>query len=616
MSFLTGFGRFLPGEPVGNAELEALFGPLSPRQRRLQEEALAHNGIGHRHYSLDRTGAFRFSNAGMAAEAARAALANAGLPPGDLAFLAAGTSGGDVLAPGFASMVHGRLGLPPLGLASLQSFCASGMMALQAAHHAIVADGRPNALAVASEFASRFFRAGFFDSGRLDLDAEFLRWMLSDGAGAVLLEERPARIGVSLRLDWIDIVSHAGHHDTCMVGGARPARDAEDGLAAWATYPTLQAAVDDGAFRLRQDLKRLDAIVPMCIARYFELIDAGRIDPDRIDHALCHISSAAFRGKMLAGLEAAGRPLDPAKLFSNLATCGNTGAASIYIMLEELVRTRPLEPGQRIILMVPESGRFIAAYAHLTVVGPDREVAARPGLAATGPAESPESPTTASNAILRLRQRLAAVWAGFESDLDAVPVVARLRHGRLTLDDYRQFLFDLRQQVVEGARWIARAASSIGPELVAIRPLFIGHSGAEQNDFRLLEEDYVAVGGSLDDIRRGRKNIGSEALSAWMFQKASEPNPIDLLGAMVIIEGLGERIAGRWGIAIQQQLGLRDDQVRFLRHHAAEDEGHIAKLWSLLEQLNLAEAQIDGIVACAKVTARLYRLQLEELGNR
>lgn len=615
MTFLTGFGRFLPGEPVGNDALEGLFGPLSPRQRRVQEEALAHNGILGRHYSLDHDGTFRFDNAGMAAQAARAALENAGLPPGDLAFLAAGTSGGDVLAPGFASMVHGRLGLPPLGLASLQSFCASGMMALQAGHHAIAADGRPNALVVASEFASRFFRAGFFETGRFDLDAEFLRWMLSDGAGAVLLEDRPARRGLSLRLDWVDIVSHAGHHDTCMVAGARPSREAGDGLAAWGTYPTLQQAVDDGAFRLRQDLKLLDAIVPMCTARYFELIDAGRIDPDRIDYALCHISSAAFRGKMLAGLEAAGRPLDPDKLFTNLATCGNTGAASIYIMLEELVRTRPLSPGQRIILMVPESGRFIAAYAHLTVVGPDGEAGKAPAPVAEAPA--PEAPpATGSDAIRRLQQRLAAVWAAFESDLDAVPVVARLQRGRLTLDDYRQFLFDLRQQVVEGARWIARAASSIGPELVAVRPLFIGHSGAEQNDFRLLEEDYVALGGSLDDIRRGRKNIGSEALSAWMFQKASEPNPIDLLGAMVIIEGLGERIAGRWGAAIQDQLGLRDDQVRFLRHHAAEDEDHIAKLWSLLEQLDLTEARIDGIVACAKVTARLYRLQLEELGNR
>ncbi|WP_225771020.1 iron-containing redox enzyme family protein [Inquilinus sp. Marseille-Q2685] len=615
MTFLTGFGRFLPGEPVGNDELEALFGPLSPRQRRVQEEALAHNGIRSRHYSLDRSGVFRFDNAGMAARAARAVLENAGLPPGDLAFLAAGTSGGDVLAPGFASMVHGRLGLPPLGLASLQSFCASGMMALQAGHHAIAAGGRPNALVVASEFASRFFRAGFFETGRFDLDAEFLRWMLSDGAGAVLLEDRPARRGLSLRLDWVDIVSHAGHHDTCMVGGARPSREAEDGLAAWGTYPTLQQAVDDGAFRLRQDLKLLDAIVPMCTARYFELIDAGRIDPDRIDYALCHISSAAFRGKMLAGLEAAGRPLDPEKLFSNLATCGNTGAASIYIMLEELVRTRPLAPGQRIVLMVPESGRFIAAYAHLTVVGPDGEAGKAP-MPVTAAVPPEPAPATGSDAIRRLQQRLAAVWAAFEADLEAVPVVVRLQHGRLTLDDYRQVLFDLRQQVVEGARWIARAASSIGPDLVAVRPLFIGHSGAEQNDFRLLEEDYVALGGSLDDIRRGRKNIGSEALSAWMFQKASEPNPIDLLGAMVIIEGLGERIAGRWGAAIQDQLGLRDDQVRFLRHHAAEDEDHIAKLWSLLEQLDLTEARIDGIVACAKVTARLYRLQLEELGNR
>lgn len=612
MTYMTGFGRFLPGDSVDNAGLENFFGPLSTRQRRIRDEALAHNGIKQRHYSLDLSGRFRFSNAGMAAEAARGALASAGLPAEEVAFLAAGTSGGDVLAPGFASMVQGRLGLPPLELASLQSFCASGIMALKAGHLAVAADGKPNALVVASEFASRFFRAEFFGKGRFDRDAEFLRWMLSDGAGAVLLERRPAARGLSLRIDWIDLSSHAGDYETCMVGGARPAVEAEDGLLAWGTYPSLQAAVDDGALRLRQNLKLLDRIVPLCARRYLQLIEQGRVDHQALDYALCHISSVSFLDKMLRALAELGQPLDPAKLFSNLETCGNTGAASIYVMLEELVRTRPLRPGQRILLMVPESGRFIAAFVHLTVVGGE----AAPAVAeAPTPVEIP-LPEGGSATLRELKQRLALVWADFEAALDGVPLIRRLNGGRLTLDDYRQFLFDLRQQVVEGARWIARAASSLGPELVEVRALFIGHSGTEQHDFRLLEEDYVALGGSLEEIRKGRKNIGSEALSAWMFQKASEPNPLDLLGAMVIIEGLGQRLAGRWGAAIQAQLKLRDDQVRFLRHHAGADEDHIAKLWSLLEGLELNERQVEGIVTCAKVTARLYRLQLEELGRR
>ena len=74
-------------------------------------------------------------------------------------------------------------------------------------------------------------------------------------------------------------------------------------------------------------------------------------------------------------------------------------------------------------------------------------------------------------------------------------------------------------------------------------------------DFELLERNYVSVGGELTAIRGAEKNVGSEALSAWMFHRASQENPLDLLGAMFIIEGLGSQLAARWGGLIKEQLG-------------------------------------------------------------
>jgi 3-oxoacyl-[acyl-carrier-protein] synthase-3 len=47
---------------------------------------------------------------------------------------------------------------------------------------------------------------------------------------------------------------------------------------------------------------------------------------------------------------------------------GNVGAASIYLALEELLATKALAPGTRILLTVPESSRFSYANALLTVV--------------------------------------------------------------------------------------------------------------------------------------------------------------------------------------------------------------------------------------------------------
>ena len=54
--------------------------------------------------------------------------------------------------------------------------------------------------------------------------------------------------------------------------------------------------------------------------------------------------------------------------FTNLTTKGNTGAASIFISLDEALNSGLLNKGERILLMVPESGRFMCCYIHLTCV--------------------------------------------------------------------------------------------------------------------------------------------------------------------------------------------------------------------------------------------------------
>ena len=188
-------------------------------------------------------------------------------------------------------------------------------------------------------------------------------------------------------------------------------------------------------------------------------------------------------------------------------------------------------------------------------------------------------------------------------------MVRRIESGTATIEDYQRLLLNLRQQVIEGGRWISRAASNFGNE--EFRSAAIRHAVAEHRDYKLLERDYVATGGDLADIRSASKNIGSEALSAFMFQQASRPDPVDLLGAMFVIEGLGSRLALGWAQRLQAQLGLADDQTMFLRYHGEADEEHIAELTGLLNLLT--PEQEATVVRTAEVVARLYALQVEEM---
>lgn len=221
----------------------------------------------------------------------------------------------------------------------------------------------------------------------------------------------------------------------------------------------------------------------------------------------------------------------------------------------------------------------------------------------------------AEQAVEAAHRGLSRVWIDFESGLATVPIIARLAAGKLRIEDYRGLLLNLRQQVVEGSRWIARAASSLDADHGELRSLFIKHAVAEHRDYLLLEKNFCAAGGDPALIRTTPKNVGSEALSAWMFHAASQTNPTGLLGAMFVIEGLGEKLAAPWAEAAQAQLGLPDDAFTFLRYHGENDGDHLEMFDDALRLAVTTQAHADDVIRHARVTARLYRLQLEELDH-
>lgn len=218
-------------------------------------------------------------------------------------------------------------------------------------------------------------------------------------------------------------------------------------------------------------------------------------------------------------------------------------------------------------------------------------------------------------ALARTHRALAQVWIDFESALMQVPLVARLHARKWRIEDYQRLLLNLRQQVVEGSRWISRAASSLGPAHEDLRSLFTRHAVAEHRDYRMLEANYVAAGGRLEEILTAPKNIGSEALSAFMYHAASQRDPVGLLGAMFIIEGLGNRIAGPWARLIAEQLALPDEAISFFLYHGENDADHLEMFDEAMRLAVTDAAAGESIARHARVVARLYRLQLEEIDN-
>ncbi len=610
--YITSLGAFLPNEPISNDEMEAYLGEINGKASSFKKRILEQNGIKTRFYAIDKTQKSLFSNAKMAALAVENALERSNLKHKDIELLSTGTTQGDLPVPGFASMVHGELEFSNCEIASFQSVCASGVMALKNAFLQIKCGDKDNAVCVASEFSSRLFKSTRFDAQgmkQVPFDTEFLRWMLSDGAGAMVLENKKSTKGLSLSVDWIEVKSHANEFPLCMYTGKNDNKDEIE--PTWLDYPDYESASKAGAINLKQDIRLLDQVVKTGVAHYFELIDQKKINVEKVDWLCCHYSSEYFKEPIKELMKKGGGEIANEKWFSNLSTKGNTGAASIYIMLEELMYSGKLKVGDTILCMVPESGRFITSFMQLTAEGESEEKKKATEYAI----ESPELKLNKTETSEWLVRQLTQVWVDFETQLYKVPIVKKIHDGQLSLSDYKLLLTDLRQQVIDGSQWISRAASNIDIELFELRSAFIKHTAAEHKDYQVLETNFENLGEDIGIIRGGEKNIGSVALTSFMFQQASKPNPIDLLGSMFIIEGIGKRLAADWGGLMKNQLNLNADQVSFFTYHGVADENHFKNLEQALNHPKLDMDLAKRIVKTAKITAKLYKLQLEELGN-
>lgn len=365
--FINSTGAFLPGPPIDNDEMEDILGLVEGKPSRLKRRILKANGIKTRHYAIDKDHNTVHSATDMGIVAAQHCLDNSAVSPQQVRMLSCATTQGDMVIPGFGSMVQAGLGIPEVELHTAHGVCSCSTMAIKAAYNNIRVGDQPNALVVVSELASRLFKNTRYEaaggSKAVNFDAEFLRWMLSDGAGAMLLEDRPR--GQCLRIDWIRSFSHADSYPVCMGIGGPTDKDDE---RTWQDFATYGEAEANGALLIRQDIRLLENIVKLGVDGALKLIEDGLLDTNKLDHLLCHYSSHHFKSSIYDMLKMAGAEIAEEKWFSNLYTRGNTGSASILIMLDEFLSTGRAKVGDTIIMMVPESGRFNVSYIHATVV--------------------------------------------------------------------------------------------------------------------------------------------------------------------------------------------------------------------------------------------------------
>jgi 3-oxoacyl-[acyl-carrier-protein] synthase-3 len=379
--YITNTSSFLPNQPIDNDQIEAVLGMVGGKPSRAKRLVLRSNGIKQRYYAIDpQSGEITHTNAQMSAICVRA-LFDSEAALYQLQCLVSGTSIPDQVMPGHGLMVHGELGNPCCEVISTSGICLSGAAALKYAFLAIKSEEFAQVVSTGSELLSPMMRASHFEgeskykveylkkNPEVAFEKDFLRWMLSDGAGAFRLESQPQPRTDQpvVEIDWIEIYSYANELETCMYAGADKTGDGD--LKSWKSF-SQQGLLDHSIMSIKQDVKLLNEhIVPMAVKETLKrvILKTG-LHADQVNYFLPHISSMYFEDKVYEALVSLDFEIPKERWFTNLTSKGNTGSASIYIMLDEILKSGHVKSGDRLLCFVPESGRFSSSFMLLTVL--------------------------------------------------------------------------------------------------------------------------------------------------------------------------------------------------------------------------------------------------------
>ncbi len=375
--FITRSAVFFPNNPISNDEMEDYLGLVNDHASKSRRIVLRNNGIKSRYYAITKDGKSTHTNAELTSLAIKSLFKKDSNEIKEIDLLSCGTSSPDQLMPSHGVMVHGWLpDSNAIEVVSPSGNCCSGMHALKYNFMSVRTGASKKTVSTGSERLSRVMRSEQFElevQKQIELEKDpyiafekdFLRWMLSDGAAAFLIEDKKNEHDISLRIDWIEGFSFANQMETCMYMGAEKSNNGTlKGFSDFSPSEIMEKSI----FSIKQDVKLLgDNIVKLGFKNLEIIIKNKGIHVNQIDHFIPHMSSYFFEDKIYDELKANGMEIVKEKWFTNLDKCGNVGAASVYMMIDDLWKSNKLKIGETILIAVPESARFTYVFAMFTV---------------------------------------------------------------------------------------------------------------------------------------------------------------------------------------------------------------------------------------------------------
>jgi 3-oxoacyl-[acyl-carrier-protein] synthase III len=356
---LTGSGSYLPGKPITIEEVDHYLGELSEAPRKIQKwlhrmkdlmkEMLE---VEYYHYAIDQeTGEFTDDNITMSVKAAEIALDKAGLQPKDIDLIVYGSAHQDQM-PTASVRIQEALGIEQCGEMSIHANCTSAYKALLVASDFIKSGRYKNALVLSSSMSSSELRADYYNQELVKKEELFLRYFLSDGAGALVLQAEESKSN-GLFVEHTYMESIGGKKPAAMLNKRpaywmNPKKEFELGYHHLAQMFNEQLRThfhdEDGSVFLK-GLKRMLLKYPIQLdqVKYFQVNFPSK-----------HISELIMDECEQLGI-------DRTTLYTKMASMGYAGPPMAFISIDKIISEEKLQPNDLILSFVTEVSKFMQA---------------------------------------------------------------------------------------------------------------------------------------------------------------------------------------------------------------------------------------------------------------
>ena len=356
---LTGTGSFLPGAPVTIDQVDYFLGELTrapvkiqkwlTRMKLLMKEMLE---VEYYHFAIDpKTREFTEDNVTMSIKCARKALEMAGLHPGNLELIIYGSAHQDQM-PTASVRIQEALGIDRCGELSIHANCTSAYKGILLAHDLLRTGRYRNALVISSSISSSELRAEYYHQELLKKEEVFLRYFLSDGAGAVLMQAEERMTG-GFYLENSYMESIGGNKPASMLNHRpaywiNPRIEYEQGLHHLSQMFNEQLRShfheEEGSV-FYQGLKRM-------LNRY--PIDLQKIRFFQVNFPSRHISEIVLEECENLGIR-------KSAFYSKIASMGYVGPPMVFICLDKIMREEEMKKGDLVLSFVTEVSKFMQA---------------------------------------------------------------------------------------------------------------------------------------------------------------------------------------------------------------------------------------------------------------